>query len=127
MKSNVEKAQTSIDTLWRGMLAVTLTMAATMLPQAALAGMVNDNNPIGTVLCNVVTWLTGPVGKGIATLAIIIIGLGALMGKVSWGMAIIVAIGVALIFGAAAIVNQLGGGGVAACPGNINEIDIGAS
>jgi type IV secretory pathway VirB2 component (pilin) len=114
MTTNATQAQASIDTMWKGMVAISLTMAATMLPQSALAG---DVNPIGQVLCNVVTWLTGPVGKGIATLAIIIIGLGALMGKVSWGMAIIVAIGVALIFGAAAIVNQLGGGGVEACSG----------
>lgn len=74
---------------------------------------------IGNVLCGVVSWFTGTIGQGIATLAIIVIGIGALMGKVSWGMAIIVGIGVAVIFGAASIVNELsdfntggfGGGG----------------
>ena len=54
--------------------------------------------------------LTGALGKAIATLAIIIIGIGALMGKVSWGMAIIVAIGVAVVFGAGQIVQLLAGG-----------------
>jgi type IV secretion system protein VirB2 len=62
---------------------------------------------IGSVLCGVVDWFTGTVGQGIATLAIIVIGVGALMGKVSWGMAIIVGIGVAVIFGAPAIVEEL--------------------
>ncbi len=62
---------------------------------------------IGDVLCGVVDWFTGSVGQGIATLAIIVIGVGALMGKVSWGMAIIVGIGVAVIFGAPSIVSEL--------------------
>jgi type IV secretion system protein VirB2 len=66
---------------------------------------------IGDVLCNVVGWFTGKLGQGIATLAIIVIGVGALMGKVSWGMAIIVGIGVGVIFGAPTIVTALGGSG----------------
>lgn len=63
---------------------------------------------LAQILCNVVEWFTGPVGAGIATLAIIVIGIGALMGKVSWGMAIIVGIGVGVIFGAPTIVDALG-------------------
>ena len=55
--------------------------------------------------------ICGKLGQGIATLAIIVIGVGALMGKVSWGMAIIVGIGVGVIFGAPTIVNALGGAG----------------
>jgi type IV secretory pathway VirB2 component (pilin) len=71
----------------------------------------SDGGTIGNLLCNVAGWFTGSVGKGIATLAIIVIGIGALMGKVSWGMAIIVGIGVAVIFGAPTIVDELGTGG----------------
>lgn len=66
---------------------------------------------IGELLCNVAGWFTGPVGSGIATLAILVVGVGALMGKVSWGMAIIVGIGIAVIFGAPTIVDELGGTG----------------
>jgi len=36
------------------------------------------------------------------------VGVGALLGKISWGMALIVAIGVALVFGAGTIVQALG-------------------
>jgi type IV secretion system protein VirB2 len=88
--------------------------AAALLPVDAMAtaaaGTGAGGDTIGNVLCNVVEWFTGKVGQGIATLAIIVIGVGALMGKVSWGMAIIVGIGVAVIFGAPAIVNELGAG-----------------
>ncbi len=87
--------------------------AALLLPTDAMAqiGGVTGGGTIGNVLCNVVGWFTGPVGQGIATLAIIVIGVGALMGKVSWGMAIIVGIGVAVIFGAPTIVGELGANG----------------
>lgn len=89
--------------------------AAALVPADALAyypgsGTGSGGGTIGDLLCRVAGWFTGRVGQGIATLAIIVIGIGALMGKVSWGMAIIVGIGVAVIFGAPIIVDELGGG-----------------
>lgn len=93
---------------WQLCLMFVLAAAVFMLPDLAFAA---PGDTIGNILCKVVDWFSGPVGKGIATLAIIIIGVGALMGKVSWGMAIIVGIGVAVIFGAPAIVNELGHSG----------------
>ncbi len=83
-------------------------VAVMLMPELAAA-----DNPIGETLCAVVEWFTGPVGGGIATLAIIIIGIGALMGKVSWGMAIIVGLGVAIIFGAEQFITALGTDGSA--------------
>ncbi len=91
---------------WAFSISMMLAMAILMLPELGLAG--DGETVVSNVLCRVVNWFTGSVGKGIATLAIIIIGVGALMGKVSWGMAIIVGIGVAVIFGAASIVDELG-------------------
>ena len=70
---------------------------------------------MGKVLCTVVGWFIGNTGKGLATIAITVIGIGALLGKVSWGMAIIVGIGVAIVFGAAGIVDAMGGGAGAGC------------
>lgn len=93
----------SADKTWRFCLCLLAAYATLMVPSLAYAGAT-----IGDVLCNVVDWFTGPVGSGIATLAIIVVGVGALMGKVSWGMAIIVGIGVAVIFGSKTIVNELG-------------------
>jgi type IV secretory pathway VirB2 component (pilin) len=45
---------------------------------------------------------------GLATIAVTIVGVGALLGKVSWGTALNVGIGVAVIFGAAAIIDLMG-------------------
>jgi len=97
---------------WQISLIMLLCAVAMVLPDMAYAATSfssGDNTVIGNTLCRVVTWFTGSTGKGIATIAIIIIGVGALMGKVSWGMAIIVGIGVALIFGAASLVNSISG------------------
>lgn len=62
---------------------------------------------MGNVLCTVTAWFTGNTGKGLATIAITVVGIGALLGKVSWGMAIIVGIGIAIVFGAVSVVNAL--------------------
>ncbi len=91
--------------LFLGLFAVAL-----FVPELASATPSTDT-PLGKTLCAVVGWFTGNTGKGIATLAIIIIGVGALLGKVSWGMAIIVGLGVAVIFGAATLVGNLSPGG----------------
>jgi type IV secretion system protein VirB2 len=85
---------------------VLLAAVIVMMPEMALA----TDTPMGNVLCTVVDWFTGNTGKGLATIAITIIGIGALLGKVSWGMAIIVGIGVAIVFGAAGIVDAMGAG-----------------
>lgn len=98
---------------WSFTLCMAFAMVLATMPEFAFAAG-TAGGTIGRVLCGVVEWFTGPVGKGIATLAIIVIGVGALMGKVSWGMAIIVGVGVAVVFGAKEIVDELavnGGGG----------------
>ena len=92
---------------WQICLMAMLTTIIITMPDLAFAGDVNT--PMGNVLCTVADWFTGNTGKGLATIAVTIIGIGALLGKVSWGMAIIVGIGVAIVFGAAGLVDALGG------------------
>jgi type IV secretion system protein VirB2 len=110
-KGFIMKTQTKDLALsWQVSLLVMLSAVVVMLPDMAFAVTATDT-VIGNMMCIVTGWFLGSAGKGLATLAIIIIGVGALMGKVSWGMAIIVGLGIALIFGAAALVNSLAGGG----------------
>jgi type IV secretion system protein VirB2 len=89
---------------WQVCLFVCLSAVIVMMPDFASAAAINT--PMGSVLCTVVQWVTGNTGQGLATIAIVVIGIGALLGKVSWGMAIIVGIGIAIVFGAAGIVNS---------------------
>lgn len=84
-----------------------------MVPELAMAA--EETTAMGNVLCKVVDMVMGNMGRGLATLAVIIIGVGATLGKVSWGLAITVAVGIAVIFNAGDIVDRLGAGG-GGCP-----------
>lgn len=66
------------------------------------------NTAMGDVLCNIVYMVYGNMGRGLATLAVIIIGVGATLGKTSWGLAMTVAVGIAVIFNAESVVGYLG-------------------
>jgi len=65
-------------------------------------------------LCTILKFLTGNIGKAIAAFALVFLGISLFLGKVSWGLAISTALGVATIFGAPQLVQTLGGSGDAA-------------
>jgi type IV secretory pathway VirB2 component (pilin) len=93
--------------LFRYSYAVTAGMLITALfIGEALAAY---QTPMGYVLCDIVNWIIyGNLGRGLATLAVIVVGCGAVLGKVSWGLAMTVAVGISVIFGAENILNMLG-------------------
>ena len=113
---------------WQACLLVMLTVFVAMLPDLAAAQTAaSSDTPMGNVLCTVKNWFTGNTGKGLATIAITVIGIGALLGKVSWGMAIIVGIGVAIVFGAAGIVDAMGAGSGGGTVGAVDSCSITAA
>jgi len=74
-------------------------------------------SPMGAVLCAVVAIIYGNLGRAAATLSVISLGAGAMLGKVSWGLALTVALGIGVVFGALGTVdwivtNLTGVGGV---------------
>ncbi len=102
-------AQRTMDFTWCLVVMTGVLLAYNLAPDLALA-QTQTRSGIDQALCNIYNAFTGTTGRVLASIAIIIVGIGALMGKVSWGMALIVAIGVALVFGAASIVNMVGNG-----------------
>lgn len=89
-----------------------LAMASLFLltAPAFAAATTQPGTGLENVICNALGIIQGGVGKGIAAFAIIFIGISLFLGKVSWGVAISTALGIAAIFGAASIVQALGGG-----------------
>ncbi len=71
--------------------------------------------PMGAVLCYIAGFMYGNLGRGLATLAIIVVGVGATLGKVSWGLAITVAVGISVMGSADKLVNALTGNAFEAC------------
>jgi len=69
-----------------------------------------------TAATNILTALTGTLGKTLATLAVIALGFMAMFGKLAWDTAIKVIVGITLVFGAATVIKWIAPtmGGVAA-------------
>jgi type IV secretory pathway VirB2 component (pilin) len=66
---------------------------------------------IGCIACELTGCLIfSGLAQAIATLGIIMVGVAASFGKVSWTMAIVVAIGISVIFGTATIINYIASG-----------------
>lgn len=100
----------------RYILLCALAVFLFSLPSSAYAA-----DPLTETLCVVVNWLTGRMGQAIATLGILVIGIGAMLGKISWPVAITVTIGITIMFSGARVVELLtsqaaegicGGGGI---------------
>ena len=73
-----------------------------LLPDTAYAGAMDES------ICTVTSLLQGPMGTGMATLGICAVSGAAALGKASWGMALTVVAGIAILFGAGAISTSLG-------------------
>jgi type IV secretion system protein VirB2 len=89
--------------------AMFLSLSVIVAVPTPAAAANEDFGNIGANLCTIVRAVTGRVGRAIATIAVIFLGFGAFFGKVTWGLAVAVAIGIFAIFGAATIVTQFGG------------------
>jgi type IV secretory pathway VirB2 component (pilin) len=63
---------------------------------------------MATVLCNTLDVVQGDIGEGIATMGVLSVGIAATLGRVSWGMAVTVAIGIAILFSAADVAAAFG-------------------
>ena len=95
-------------------MALIGAIAISMMPELSFANAIEDT------VCAIVGQLAGPVGRGIAAVAVIFLGFSLFMGKVTWGLALALGIGIAAIFGAPEIVSLLGGGEEEACSGQLN-------
>ncbi len=55
---------------------------------------------VGRALCNMVYYTKSSVARSLSALSIIILAIAAMFGKISWGNVIMVALGIAAVFGA---------------------------
>ena len=74
-----------------------------------------SSNSLTDVMCNVYRLVTGNAGKAFAAFAIISVGIGFFTGKVSWGLMVGVAAGIAAMFGAPNIVAAISGKSAVTC------------
>ncbi|MDR2777514.1 MAG: TrbC/VirB2 family protein [Rickettsiales bacterium] len=76
---------------------------------------VNTATTMEDLICNVLGFLTGRVGKALAAFACMGVSLAFLAGKVSWTLVLTFSLAMACIFGAPTIIKVFTGAGEAAC------------
>ena len=98
-------------------LAVAPAIVPVLSSDAFAATAPNDvnSNVLVYTMCNALKIVTGNGGKAFAAFAIISVGIGFFTGKVSWGLMIGVAMGIAAMFGAPTIVAAISGEGAYNC------------
>jgi type IV secretory pathway VirB2 component (pilin) len=94
------------DLSWRITTIFCLSAMFLMVPELSMA----SDDQIGRTLCRIQERLRGKIGRGIATIAVVFLGIGLFLGKLSWGLAVAIGIGIGGIFGANQIVSWLGNG-----------------
>jgi len=105
MLTNNLKIQQNIDLFWKISIFSFLAVLCFTMPNIGYASATSMSG----VLCTILQGLTGAPAKIIATFAICFLGIAAFFGKLQWGTALLVGVGIALIFGATAIVNAVAG------------------
>lgn len=108
MLSFLKNYSISMKQCYKLTLVMCLSFVAVIFPEV-LNAAATGNSEIGNTLCRVVNAMTGTVGKAVSSIAVFFLGLGLFMGKVSWSVALAVAIGIGIIFGAPLIIDQLSG------------------
>ncbi len=86
-------------------LSFMLLAVVALSPDFASAAVTAEG--MGQVVCNIILELQGPVARGVAAFGIIFLGFSLFLGKISWGVALALGIGVAAIFGAESIVDAM--------------------
>jgi len=110
-KSAIEQAKENQRTT-RFVLTSALLCLVAMEPSIAAAttsgGAAFGN--IEGVATRILSFMTGTFGRTVATIAVVVLGMMAMFGKLAWDHAIKVIFGIAIVFGAASVIDALSGG-----------------
>lgn len=95
---------------WQFSIFMVLAAGLIMLSTSpALAAGAINLSPVTNILVGAASTISGPLGKAIATLAVIGFGVSALLGYLDWRTALYLIAGIAIVAGAAQIVNTVWG------------------
>lgn len=108
MSIRIQTYRSEQSLLWQLCLVLALSAGVLLLPELASAAAAADR-PAGGLGCILLPTLASDnTGKALAAFAITVLNVGALLGKITWGMVLLTALGITLVFGAATIVSVEG-------------------
>lgn len=91
----------------RRLACVALLFTLLVAAEPAFAQTSGPFAPLETAVQMIVDFITGPFGRLLAIIAVIALGFLAFAGRLSWFTAGAVVLGIGLVFGAPAIVDQM--------------------
>jgi len=107
-------------------LTLILVLLVTVLPDIAFASTSTNSqtsvDAVDTTICSIIEVLQGNIARGVAAFGIIFLGFSLFLGKISWGTALALGIGIGAIFGAKDIVRLIGDG-TEACKNVVTNIN----
>ena len=92
---------------WQRVAFGAIFFACLLLAEPALAQTSGAFAPLETAVQMIVDFITGPFGRLLAIIAVIALGFLAFAGRLSWFTAGAVVLGIGLVFGAPAIVDEM--------------------
>jgi len=92
---------------WRLLLALCAIALIMVASDSFAAGATED--PIGDVLCKMIKIFQGNTARGIAIVGIIVLGIQTLRGQLKWEVALVIVVGVIILFKAPEIINMISG------------------
>ena len=99
----MKSVTTTLDKVLRSCFAVLPSVVFLLLPGLAYA------DPVGFGFCIIANEFTDSFAPAIATIAICTIGATACLGRIQWSTAVLVAVGITIIFGVASILYMVAG------------------
>ncbi|PZX12443.1 type IV secretion system protein VirB2 [Palleronia aestuarii] len=88
-------------------LPVVVRLAA-LLAITAQPALAQDLDPVSDMIDTVIDAVTGPIGRGIAVLALVGAGVMMFFGRLNWPIFLAIFVGVVLVFSAETIVDGFG-------------------
>ena len=98
---------TVAEAVMRGLAVGAILISSLLLVEPAFAQTSGAFAPLETAVQMIVDFITGPFGRLLAIIAVIALGFLAFAGRLSWFTAGAVVLGIGLVFGAPAIVDEM--------------------
>jgi len=93
-----------------------LSLLMVLLLGAADSFATSSASGLGNAICTIPnSVINTSIGRGLATIGILVLGIMATLGRITWTQAVVVGVGISVIFGAASVAGMISMGSGVSC------------